>query len=290
MHYLKCNNCGELNALKSEMMTFCSVCGYKMDNSFSVWAFYNPLKTFEEYKNEVCISDVPINPTNKNLVKIKPNNWKLVIIIAVSLIVLFLIGFFLAKAFVAKSGMGTPDAVYSQKWERSIYGTLGLSINSPVKLKEGYLPLSEDYLQYISLMETYEYNTWKGLNIILNSVEYEKSIGEVNLDGAAEGSMNEISNQNGITELQYYQISIELNSIPGFMQEGSYNQDGNVVEFINIGYGSGVNLWQVMVKFPKGDINGKKVADKIIESIEIDAPEKNIEDEEEKIEDKGIVI
>ena len=289
MHYLKCNHCGEMNPLKSEMMTFCSSCGQKLNNSFSIWSKENPLKTFDDFKKEVCVSQNYTSPTTYHTTS-KPTNWKLIIGLFIGLIVLYLIGNSLAKVVVGNSGLKTSESVLNQDWDRTTYGTLGLSIVAPVQLNSTHLALPDNVMPYISIVETYSYESLKGFNVMVNSIEYTPSIGEVNLEGAANGSVNEIRMQNGISNFDYTQTYIALDSILGFKQNGTYQINGLEMEFINVGYGKGIHLWQVMLQYPKGDETGQKVCERILDSIEIDAPETKMEFEEEIEENKGVVI
>ncbi|MBN2639685.1 MAG: hypothetical protein JXR65_11445 [Bacteroidales bacterium] len=57
MHYLKCNNCGHYNEVKSEYMVFCANCNKKLNNSFSEWVKRNPEKSFDDYKQVVCTTE-----------------------------------------------------------------------------------------------------------------------------------------------------------------------------------------------------------------------------------------
>ncbi len=62
MHYLKCNNCGHLNEVKSEYLVFCAICNKKLDNRYAEWIKHNSDKSFEDYKQLICTtekSDVP---------------------------------------------------------------------------------------------------------------------------------------------------------------------------------------------------------------------------------------
>lgn len=54
MFYLKCNNCGHFNEIKTEYMVLCEKCNKKLENSFSQWSKHNPDKSFEDYKDLVC--------------------------------------------------------------------------------------------------------------------------------------------------------------------------------------------------------------------------------------------
>ncbi|MUP39139.1 hypothetical protein [Labilibaculum euxinus] len=57
MHYLKCNNCGHLNELKSEYMTFCTKCSKKLENNYSDWKIRNSDQSFDEFKQVMCTTE-----------------------------------------------------------------------------------------------------------------------------------------------------------------------------------------------------------------------------------------
>lgn len=60
MEYLKCNNCGYLNVLKTEYQVFCTECNKKFENNYSNWKLSHPERTFEDFKEIECISDEDI--------------------------------------------------------------------------------------------------------------------------------------------------------------------------------------------------------------------------------------
>jgi len=57
MHYLKCNNCGHFNEVKTEYLVFCTNCNKKFDNSYSEWTKRNSEKSFEDYKQLICTTE-----------------------------------------------------------------------------------------------------------------------------------------------------------------------------------------------------------------------------------------
>lgn len=57
MHYLKCNNCGHFNEVKTEYLVFCANCNKKLDNSYSEWTKRNSDKSFEDYKQLICTTE-----------------------------------------------------------------------------------------------------------------------------------------------------------------------------------------------------------------------------------------
>lgn len=70
MPFLKCNHCGQFNEVKTEYLTFCVSCGKKLDNNFKNWQTRNPDKTFDDFKQQVCVSETD---SQKNTQKSKSN-------------------------------------------------------------------------------------------------------------------------------------------------------------------------------------------------------------------------
>lgn len=71
MHYLKCNNCGDFNDVKTEYLVFCAKCNKKLDNSYTEWTKRNSDKSFEDYKKLICTTEK--TDLSKELPKTKKN-------------------------------------------------------------------------------------------------------------------------------------------------------------------------------------------------------------------------
>lgn len=64
MYYLKCKSCGHLNEVKSEYLIFCSNCNKKLENNYSDWIKRNSEKTFDDWKQLFCTTEIT-TPTNE---------------------------------------------------------------------------------------------------------------------------------------------------------------------------------------------------------------------------------
>jgi hypothetical protein len=268
-HYLKCNNCGHLNEVKSEYLIFCSKCDKKLENNFTAWKKKNPNKTFDEFKQLVCltqeaIQNSPVTP------KPKSGKFKYWIAFAVTFAIFYVIGQFggesIARYFKSEK---TSREILAREWTKDTYGSFGLTGETPEKMTRGDLPIPENIKQIIDQMDVYNYLSNKGFKVIINSLKYNPSIGEVNLQGAADGSVNEMKKQKGVTDFDYSEEPLNKKDIPGFIQKGTYKQDGLGVEYINTGFSKGLILWQVMVAYQADDEIGRTAAKRVIDSIEI---------------------
>ncbi len=90
MHYLKCDNCGHFNELKTEYLVFCSHCSKKITNNYSDWGKRYTDKSFEDFKSICCTTD----PNNTSLKKTKNKTTKGLIfwiLLAIGLVVAYTI-------------------------------------------------------------------------------------------------------------------------------------------------------------------------------------------------------
>lgn len=113
MYYLKCNNCGHHNEMKSEFQVFCTSCNKKLDNYFSDWQKRNPEKSFDDYKNMVCSTismEMPV-------IKRKSKTPKIILIVAAALVfitMMFFIGKFVRENVVGLITKFTTDKALNQ--------------------------------------------------------------------------------------------------------------------------------------------------------------------------------
>jgi hypothetical protein len=271
MHYLKCNNCGHLNEVKTQFLIFCSSCNKKLENNYSAWIVRNPDKNLDDFMKLMCVSEDEIQETIVKPKKSKSiKGLKYWVSFAVLFAIFYAIGQFGGESIVRFfKSQKTSKEVLTQKWIKETYGDFGLTVETPVKLTKSDLPIPPDLRQLIDKMDTYSCMTTKGFKIMINSVKYNPAVGSTNLQGAANGYMNEVKMQKGVTDFNYTEEYITKGDIPGFLQKGTFKKDGMSLEFINAGFASGLILWQVFVGFQTDDEVGRIASKKVIESIEI---------------------
>lgn len=273
MHYLKCNNCGYLNEVKSEYLIFCSHCNKKLENNYKDWRKRNPEKTLEDFMKLICISDTEIHAT-RNSKKSKPKGLKYWIGFAAAFALFYAIGHLGGEAIVRFfNAEKTSKEVLEQNWIKETYGEFGLTVETPVKMTKGELPMPDHVREVIDQMDVYNYISAKGFKVIINSIKYNAAIGQPDLQGAANGAVNEMKMQKGVTDFVYTENDFSRDDIPGFIQKGTYIINGKGVEFINTGYSRGSVLYQVLVAYHTNDEVGRVAAKRVIESVEINESE-----------------
>lgn len=99
MHFLKCSKCGHFNEMKSEYLVFCTKCNKKLDNNYSDWIIRNSDKTFEDFKNQVCTTNVE-EPVKTNTKKNKVKGLKYWIGFTVAFAIFYAVGTFAGEAII----------------------------------------------------------------------------------------------------------------------------------------------------------------------------------------------
>ncbi len=273
MYYLKCQNCGLLNEVKTEYQVFCTGCNKKLANNFREWqSHYSEEATFEDFKRLVCIteSEIPKEPV-KNSKKAEKKGLKYWLIFAVSLAIFSVIGRIAGEKIVEafrSEPEKTNETTLKQEWIRGAYGDYGLSVLTPQKLIKDEVELPANVKEMIDNYSTHSSNN-QGFQIRVSSVRYKPAIGEASLQGGADGAMNEMKAQKGVSDFHYEERNIFVSNIHGIEQKGNFKIKDFEAEFINNLFVKGLNAWQVLVIYRVDDNNGRIAARKVLESIEI---------------------
>ncbi|MGE0090387.1 MAG: hypothetical protein AB7S50_13030 [Bacteroidales bacterium] len=85
--------------MKSEYLVFCSKCNKKLDNNYSSWSIINSDKTFEDFKNQVCTTNIE-EPVKTNTKKHKIKGLKYWIGFTVAFAIFYAIGHFAGEAII----------------------------------------------------------------------------------------------------------------------------------------------------------------------------------------------
>jgi hypothetical protein len=273
MYYLKCNNCGELSEVKTEYMVFCSFCGKKLENNFSSWLLKNPEKTFEEFKQLICVSDIDIMNNQASAKPAKKRGAKYWIAIIIGFAIFYVIGHFGSQLIIDYFRTEkTEKQVLEMEWIRETYGKDGLSVKTPVKLTKGELPIPDNLKPILEYIDSYNSMTSKGFKIIINSAKYVAEAGPTNLQGSINGSVMEMKMLPGVTEFSYSEEPNNFGDIQGIKLTGTYKESGIEIEFMIATFASGSILWQVIVGNQADDEIGRQAKKRVIESIEIIRP------------------
>lgn len=275
-HFLLCNHCNHLNEIKSEYMVMCLSCGKKMDNNFTEWRRRNPGATFEDYLRTATMAEnqLPPEPPKKQggfqSKSLKNKIW----IVAVAVLSANIGGWIAKTAFhAARSSLKTDTEILERQWVEKSYGEEDrITLATPWELdKSSLITIPDEVTQIIQKFESFESpdNKNEYLKVGLNIARYIAEVGQLDLQGAADGTMSGIKNQPGVTDFSYDEQPYSVNSTPGYIQKGFYSSDGFDFEFTSIGLFRELAYWQIIVVNKKGDETAQKASRQIIKSISI---------------------
>jgi hypothetical protein len=272
MYYLKCQNCGLLNEVKTEYQVFCTGCNKKLANNFREWqSHYSEEATFEDFKRLVCVtgSEFPSEPVKVK--KTEKRGAKFWIVFTISFAIFSVIGRLAGEKiyeFFQSEPAKVNENILNQEWVRDTYGDYGLSLQTPQKLEKGELEIPDNIKELIANNNTFNYQD-NSFQIMVNSIEYKAVVGEANLQMGADGAMNSVKSQKGVTDFRYEERNLFVSNIHGLEQKGNCKIKNSGVEFINNIFVKGLKVWQVLVIYRVDDDIARTAARKVIGSIDI---------------------
>lgn len=270
MLYLKCISCGHMNQVKSEYLTFCTACDKKLENNYQDWSRRNSDQSFHDFKQNVCFTEEEVKKLELADKKKRPKGLKYWIGLTIMIAIGSIGGRFASEevmAFIRSEK--TAVEILDQEWDKRAYGDLGLFLESPLELTKVDLPIPENVKGFIDKINSFYSETSKGFKIHANSIQYNPSAIEGNLEGAADGAVNEMKMLQGVSNFDYTQENTELNDIPGIMQKGSFVINKIEYQFVNVTYLKGLRLWQVLLGYQTDDEVGRQAVQRVLNSVEI---------------------
>lgn len=277
MYFQKCTNCGHLNEVKSEYLIFCGKCNKKLENNFSEWHKHNSDKTFNDFKLLCCISAQDIMSNTQATKKTTGMPKWLIAWSVVAAVVAPTLGYFIYSHISnIKAAFGSAilhkasSDMLTGKWTKQTYGVTGLSVETPKKVDPRGLELPDNVKALIDRMDVYQSDSSDGFVILITSTRYKPVVGQGNLQGGADGAVNNIKAAKEVTDFKYTEEHIEKDSVPGILQKGSYTFNGLVkTEFIDAIFVKSLLCCQVMVIYQADDEIARKAGKRVIDSIEI---------------------
>jgi len=202
----------------------------------------------------------------------------IVIITGVIMISLLALIYFKGWDYVKDNLIGNPTKELSEgEWVYSEYGNPGIKIETPKVLKrmDGTKMLPKEAYAVLKEMQMFSYGSMMdSFNILVSTIKYKKET-EVNFDTVLEGNtkiwessggheiifkQEDFNTEKGITGVKAYGTMTMLNEIQNTSQKLYYEillfkQDGG--------------LQEIMVSYREGDEYGKKILERIINSVEL---------------------
>ncbi len=265
MYYIECSHCGFLNLIKTEYLTFCERCGKKLPHNFVEWSPHHPGKTFADFKKATGerIAEEPANSRNKwSFIKIA---WIMILIIACTAIYFYFSGNELKQLLLPGN---TSEKILAKEWNRNTYGRFGLSIETPGKPEETEIEVPVKYRQHLKETAAFMLQPSRSLQIKVVSSLFNEGVG-IKPDGAAATVLNELINQPSITNVEFTRSPVSNNKAIGVLVEGFYHDNGVFMRFQYAVYTRKSNMWSVWVSYRDTDNTGRKVAERIMNSLQI---------------------
>ncbi len=251
----------------------CGLCNRKLEDNFKDWKTRHPEKSFEDFQKEVCLTEEQVKKGDLSKPTGKKNKKGIVAAgVGALLMVLFivlLIGEF-SKAYKAQVG-DTDVPVLEQQWYTGTYAG-GVSLATPKAMKSvgnairGRLP--EEVKALMKEMDGFAYNGY-GAEIMLMFAEYVPEVGQADLDGAAEGVLNNVKGQRGVFDLKNDKAYVQMGDMTGIVMQGTYVKGGTEYEFRITMYVDGLKLYQLVSSNKKGDDVARGVVRRINDSFKV---------------------
>ena len=271
MYYLKCKHCNHLNEVKSEYLVVCGLCNRKLVDNYKDWKVKHPEKSFEDFQREVCLTEEQVKKGDTIKPTGKRGNKKGLIAGGIGGILVMLMILLLIKgmkdSYDELYGDGdTP--VLEQQWYAGTYAG-GASLATPKAMKSvGNVmnKLPEEVRPLVKEMQTFSYKG-NGLEFMYLYTEYTPEVGQVDLEGAVNGGLNQLKNQPGVFDLKNDIAYVEEGGLSGVVMQGTYVQRGTEYEFKITLYTTGLKLYQFISSNKKGDDTARGVVRRIYDSL-----------------------
>jgi hypothetical protein len=274
MYYLKCDNCGHLNPLKSEYVTFCDHCGKKLKDNFGSWKGERPDGTFEQFRGEFAISGNEAQVAKRSFRR-KNSNVKKIVVISVAIVAGLVVAAFAGRLGekVARSFKETraPKEWLTSSWKTfSPFPGRDLVMETPVTLLPKKQPMTPEMTAYLSSMVLYENKESDGMRISVATSTYKEGI-VPNLENAAKGAVAAIEGRPETTQFDHNTEEITLEGgQKAILQKGSYVYKSSfAAQFVMLTTINGSEMYQVIIAYGAADDTGSEIADRIIRSIKM---------------------
>lgn len=165
------------------------------------------------------------------------------------------------------------ESIYNAEWKTQTYSIPYITLDTPVELEkdeEIEKEMPQEVKDAIVTMGNFGYESLN-FTVLVSSMSYVSTI-QVSPDIAISGAMEEIKKDKSVSDLSYENESFDnISGLPGIKAVGQMVESGVDVEFQAVYFGINNHLWSVFVAYKKGDENGRKIADKMLNSIQIDS-------------------
>lgn len=289
MHYIRCNHCQKLIEVKSQYMTFCPECQYKLDNSFTSWQIQNPGKSYADYLSEVTVSDSALEGVKeqrkigKQIGRSKAARrmgWAL----GVALVAAIIGGSIYWFAGRNRGSESIKD-ILSQTWKISYYEDLGATLKFPYQLETessftadslqsdpAYQALDTAQQQEKQVILSAINKRWSEAGVIsvtASRIDYKPDFG-VNREVATGQILMGMLNENGLQGFEYFRNDYTVPNVKARSLSGNYLLGPKAFEFRALMAQYEHTVWYFMVAYPRSEPEGLLVAERFFNGILLD--------------------
>lgn len=271
MYFLACSKCKHLNEVKTEHLTFCKNCGSKLANNYRNWKEKNSHKSFADYKQEVCINQEQHQALESKKQKGQNHMKKSTLFGIVLAAVLVMTLSILTPIVIPMLMQPKLENLANTEWKKYSMSNIGISIKSPITLTQDPSMMSklpDQVKEVIVSAENYSSNqNFQKIMLMVNTLSFQPNT-PFSLEGAAQGSLQNLQQQVGDANLSFDRKEIYLDDIPGIQIKGEYTKMGTTYGYYLLTYLQNSTTCQVILSYDKSDEQGPIIAQKIIESIQ----------------------
>lgn len=273
MYYLKCKHCNHLNEVKSEYMVVCGLCSRKLEDNFKDWKTLHPEKSFEDFQQEVCLTEEQVKRGNLSKPGGRSNKKGLIAGgIGALLMLLFTTLLVIESVKTYKARVEDTDIpVLEQSWYTGNYAG-GTSLSTPKAMKSVGTKmrdrLPEEVRALVNEMDAYTYLGY-GTELMFMFSEYVPEVEKVDLESAATGALGNIKNQRGVFDFKNDKAYVQMGDMVGVVMQGSYVKGGTEYEFRITMYVDGLKLYQLVSSNKKGDDIARNVVRRVDDSFKV---------------------
>jgi hypothetical protein len=274
MYYLKCENCGYLNPLKSEYATFCDHCGKKLGSSYSSWKLEYPRKDFEQFKQEVGLSGAKAEAEKRAFKRKITAKTRKIVAIAAVIVVCVVAGAFatqfgkrVAKSFTEAKA---PSAWLTSSWHSFSPGSGSfIRFETPTALTPYKQNLAPELAVHVDMSQAFQNMDADGFRVTVVTAKY-KEAKNANLEAIAGAAIAELQTQQLFTQFDYDQKEILVDGQPAILQKGSYvYKASTALQFDNLVIVHGSEICQLLITYGAADDTGNQVAERLLRSVKV---------------------
>jgi hypothetical protein len=162
----------------------------------------------------------------------------------------------------------TTNEIFSSEWIHYNYGSPALSFSSPKELKQVGPVIPKKLWKSLRYAESFSFKEIDNYYLTIQRIEFIFFV-KGDVEKVSKEEMSDLQNKKSISHLKYKQAPYTLDKEKGIMHYGTFETNDTKFEFTHLDIQYKSSIWQIMIKYQKGDQFGKKITQKILTSMKI---------------------